>query len=167
MNRITVATFPSRAAADPLQHRLMESGIQAEIHDELRLEKLWFVSKPQTGIRLDVPVQQFEQAHQLLLAWDVADGALRQTIRCPECKSLQVDYPQFTRKSLLPNVMMGISAAVGLVEKEYYCVDCHYTWPREGTKASVLRAHMAPYYFIDGIAQSSEPGIATKIGIMK
>ena len=157
MNRLAVAIFPNRAAAEPLQHRLIESGIQAEMHDELRLEKLWFTSKPQAGIRLEVPAQQFEQAYKLLLSWDDADGALRQAIRCPECKSLRVDYPQFTKKSLLPNVVMGISSAVGLVEKEYYCEDCHYTWPKEGTKASVRRPNMAPYYFIDGIAQESAP----------
>src|SRR4051812_2299857 len=120
MNRIAVAIFPNRAAAEPLQHRLVESGVQAEVHDELRLEKLWFVSKPQAGARLEVPAPQYERAHQLLLSWDAAEGALRRAIRCPECKSLRVDYPQFTRKSLLPNVVMGLSAAVGLVEKEYY-----------------------------------------------
>jgi hypothetical protein len=153
MSKISVAIFPNRAGAEPLRDRLAQFGIQAELHDELRLEKLWFVTKPQAGVRLEVPTQQFERAYQLLLDWDAAEGALRQAIRCPECKSMRVDYPQFTRKSLLPNIVMGLSAAVGLVEKDYYCEDCHYTWPKEGTKASVLRPHMAPYYFIEGVAQ--------------
>jgi len=154
MMRIPVATFSNRAKAEPLQKRLAESGIQAEIHDELRLEKLWYVSKPATGVRLEVPANQFERAEQLLLDWDASEGALREAIRCPECKSLRVDYPQFTRKSMLTNVMMGLAAELHLMEKEYYCQDCHYTWPKEGTKPRRDRPHMSPHYFIEGIEQT-------------
>src|SRR5438094_6300496 len=100
MNRMPVANFSHRAKAEPLQRRLVESGLQAEIHDELRLEKLWFVSKPAAGVRVEVPVHQFQRANQLLLASDAAEQTLHEAIRCPECKSLRVDYPQFTRKSM-------------------------------------------------------------------
>ena len=154
MTRIPVALFSDRAKAEPLQKRLVESGIQAEIHDELRLEKLWFVSKPATGVRLEVPAEQFERALQLLINWDVAEGALREAVRCPECKSLRVDYPQFTRKSMLTNVAMGLVAELGLVDKEYYCEDCHFTWPKEGSKPRRDRPHMSPYYFIEGVEQT-------------
>src|SRR5438094_2398265 len=149
MNRMPVANFSHRAKAEPLQRRLVESGLQAEIHDELRLEKLWFVSKPAAGVRLEVPAHQAERAHQLLLSWDAAEHALREAIRCPECKSLRVDYPQFTRKSMLTNLAMGLMAKLRLIEKEFYCQDCHYTWPKEGTRPSRARPHMAPHYSIE------------------
>jgi hypothetical protein len=155
MNRMPVALFGSRAKAEPSQKCLVQGGIQAEIHDELRLEKLWFVSKPSAFVRVEVPAQQYERACQALVDCDTADETLRDAIRCPECKSLRVEYPQFTRKSLLPNLVMGLLATVGRVEKEFYCQDCHYTWPREGTKPSALRPHMAPYYFIEGVEQTS------------
>jgi len=148
-----VALFGGRATAEPLQKRLVESGIKAEIHDELRLEKFWFVSKPAAGARLEVPAQQFPEAHRRMMEWE-PEGALRDAIRCPECKSLRVDYPQFTRKFLIPNLAMGLMAALGALEKEYYCADCHFTWPKEGSKPSALRPHMAPYYFIEGVEQT-------------
>jgi len=154
MNRIPVVTFSHRAKAEPLQRRLVESGLQAEIHDELRLEKLWFVSKPAAGVRIEVPAHQIERACQLALAWDAAERALCDAIRCPECKSLRVDYPQFTRKSIFTNLAMGLMAELRLVDKEYYCQDCHYTWPKEGAKPSRVRPHMAPYYFIEGVEQT-------------
>jgi predicted Zn-ribbon and HTH transcriptional regulator len=155
MNRIPVAIFSHRAKAEPLQRRLVESGLQAEIHDELRLEKLWFVSKPAAGVRIEVPVQQSERAQQLLLAWDMAEQTLQGAIRCPECKSLRVDYPQFTRKSMFTNLAMGLMAELRLVDKEYYCQDCHYTWPKDGAKPSRARPHMAPYFFIEGVEQTA------------
>ena len=155
MNRMPVAHFSNRAKAQPLQQRLAANGIKAEIHDELRLEKLWFVSKPAAGARVEVPADQFELACQHLHALDATESVLLEAIRCPECKSLRVDYPQFTRKFFIPNLAMGLMAAMGAVEKEFYCEDCHFTWPREGTKRSVLRPHMAPYYFIEGVEQTA------------
>jgi hypothetical protein len=151
MNKMPVALFGSRAKAEPIQKRLVANGIQAEIHDELRLEKLWFVSKLEAGVRLEVPAGQFERAYEMLLVWDESEAALGDAIRCAECKSFRVEYPQVTQNSILPNLVVGFLAAVGHVEKEYYCRDCHFTWPKEGTKPSALRPHMAPYFFIEGV----------------
>jgi|ERR1044071_1472591 hypothetical protein len=155
MNRIPLALFSSSAKAEPLKQRLQKEGIEAEIHEDLRLEKLWFVSKGSAGARLDAPAQDFERAYQLLLDWDRSEDALRDAIRCPECKSLRVDYPQFTRKSFIPNLIMGLSAELGLIEKDFYCQDCHFTWPKEGTRPRATRAHLAPYYFIEGVEQTT------------
>jgi len=155
MNRIPVAHFNGRAKAEPIKQRLAQAGIPAEIHDELRLEKLWFARKEDCGVRLEVPADRFERAEDMLIEWDAKEGALRDAIHCPECGSLRVDYPQFTRKSLLTNLAMGVAANVGLMDKQYYCEDCHFTWPKEGTKPRPNRPHMAPYYFIEGVDQTS------------
>ncbi|HET7625123.1 MAG TPA: hypothetical protein VFM25_07650 [Verrucomicrobiae bacterium] len=157
MNRTSVALFPNAVSAEPLKTRLVQNGIPAEIHDELRLANFWYVSKPGAGVRIEVPTEQFPRAYRLLLQWDAAEGALRDAIRCPECGSLRVDYPQFTRKFFIPNLVIGILATIARVPKEYYCQDCHFTWPKAGTKKSHLRPHMAPYYFIEGVEQTKGP----------
>jgi len=156
-----VALFSRRTSAEQLCSRLRERGIPAEVHEELRLEKLWFVPKGAAGARLEVPAAQFELAERMLLDWDAAD-AFRDAIRCPECGSFLVDYPQFTRKSVMTNLALGLVSSVGMVEKEFYCQDCHYTWPKEGGRPHRVRPHMAPHYFIEGIAagqavQESKP----------
>ena len=155
MNRIPIALFNSRSRAEPLRQRLVEHGIAAEIHDELRLEKFWFVSRPSAGARLEVPAAECERACHLLLEWDGSEGILRSAIRCPECRSLRVEYPQCTRKSMTPNLVMGLLATLGRLEKEYYCQDCHFTWPKEGRHPRRRRPHMAPYYFIEGVEQTT------------
>lgn len=155
MNRIPVALFNNRNLAEPIQSRLAQAGIGAEIHDEPGLERLWFISKPKAAVRLDVPANQFESSEQMLVDWDSKEGALHDAIHCPECKSLLVEYPQITRHSILTNLAMGLAAELGLVEKEYYCRECHFTWPREGRVPRPGRAHMAPYYFIEGVEQSA------------
>ena len=158
MNRIPLATFNHNGPAALLQQRLSGNGIPAEVHDGLTLDKrLWFASRPEVGSRLEVPADQFERAYDLMVEWDETEGVLSDAIRCPECQSPRVTYPQFTRRSFLPNLILGTLAAITRVEKEYYCEDCHYTWPREGSKPSRLRPHMAPYYFIEGIEQTQRP----------
>jgi hypothetical protein len=149
-----VATFACSTHAEPLRKRLIENGIPAEVHDELKLEKCWFVAKPAAGVRIEVPAHVYERAYQLLFQWDTSEGALLNAIRCPECRSLRIEYPQYTRRSFIPNLVMGTLAAIARVEKEYYCEDCHFTWPKEGVRPSRLRPHMAPYYFIEGVEQT-------------
>jgi len=157
MNKIAVALFSHRAQAEPIRQRLGQAGIAAEIQEELWLQRLWYVSKPAAGVSLEVEADQFELAEQLLLAWDIAEGVLRDAIRCPECKSFRVDYPQFARNSVMTNMAAGILAELGLVEKDYYCEQCHYTWPKERIVAPRHRRHMAPYYFIEDVAKTASP----------
>jgi hypothetical protein len=149
MNRMTVALFPNRASAEPLRKCLVDGGIHAEIHDELKLEKLWFVSKNQSGVRVEVPADEFERAENILLARET-EPATRQAIRCPECGALRIQYPQVTQKSMLTNLFMGLAAEVRLVERHYYCEECHCTWPHDPV-SNKPKPHSAPYYFIEGV----------------
>ncbi len=162
MNRIRLALFGDRVTAEPVRSCLLKAGIPAEIHDGLQLERLWFVSKSAAGARLEVPARQFDRSIQLLQEWDAVQGVLRGAIRCPECKSLRVDFPQFTRKSFLTNLAVGLIAELRLVERQYYCEDCHCMWSKQGAKPRRHRAHLAPNYFVEdtgpGILGSEQPG---------
>jgi hypothetical protein len=49
---------------------------------------------------------------------------------------------------------MGLLAELRVLERDFYCEDCHYAWPKEGTRIRQDRPHLAPYYFIEGVEQS-------------
>jgi hypothetical protein len=149
MKRIRVALFPDRSAAATVQERLQHAGIPVNIHEGLGLARLWFVSKSTASVRLEVPAEREDQARQLLLAWDASEGALSRAVRCPECGSLRVDFPQFARRSLLTNLALGLVAELGLVKKEYYCQYCHCLWPRPGETPVRPRRHTAPQHFLE------------------
>jgi len=143
MNKTSIALFNCRSDGETIQRRLVESGVPAELHDCSVVK----------GARLDVPTENFERSYTLLQNWDAAESGIRGAIRCPECRSFRVDFPQYTHKSALPNLLIGFLANIHVLPKEFYCHDCHFTWPKEGTRPSRVRPHMAPYYFIDGIPQ--------------
>lgn len=150
-----VALFADRAKAEPVQQRLAREGFHAIIEVRPPLAALWFVSRRAACARLEVPGHQFEQAEQFLLDWDAAEGALRQAVRCPECHSLQVVYPQYAEHSLLTNLALGLLAEARFIERGFYCQDCHYTWPKQGARARRTRPNLAPFYFIEGVEQTS------------
>jgi transposase-like protein len=51
-------------------------------------------------------------------------------LRCPQCNSTRIEYPQLTRKFLTP-ALAGILFALKVFPKEFYCQDCHFTWTNE------------------------------------
>ena len=154
MSAIPLVHFMDAAKGVPLQRRLADAGISAQVRDTLYLEKLWFISKREAGARLEVSSKEFERACELLLEWD-KEEALEGAVRCPHCRSFRVEYPQFTRKSFIPNVLLGFAATIGL-EKHFYFQDCHYTWPKNAGRPLRVRPHSAPSYFIEGINERKD-----------
>lgn len=148
MNMVTIATYDDPKAAEPLQTRFEKAGIHAEICDESKFEWFWFVSKPVAGIRLKVHKKDFERARRLLKEWDAGEHVLREAVRCPQCGCSRVEYPQITRKFFLPN-LVSVASAMGIFEKEFYCQECEYTWPKDAV-THPPRKHSAPVYFIEG-----------------
>jgi hypothetical protein len=45
-------------------------------------------------------------------------------IRCPQCSSSNIEYPQMTRK--LRRWLVGLLCAAKIIPKEFYCQDCFY-----------------------------------------
>ncbi len=135
--KVTVATFNERSPAEALEKRLEQAGImEASVEDESAIQRArLFAPKPKAHIRLEVPKADLDRAKKLLAEWE-PDGALRGTVRCPECGNSRVQYPQFTRNFLLPNLMSAIFWKLGVMPAEYFCEDCQFTWPAEAVTAT-------------------------------
>ena len=144
--RDPIITFKDCATAEPVRRRLLRAGLAAEIE-----------AKDEAHAEITVPKDQFGRAQQLLLEWaewDASEEILREAIRCPECGSLQVQYPQFVRRAFVPNLLLGLGSRIRLIDKEYHCANCHFRWPKHGTKRSALYPKREPYRFVDGVEQS-------------
>jgi transposase-like protein len=128
---VTIATFSETAKAKRLQERLQQSGVKADIHNEGHLQQVAFMSKPQANVKLQVEDNDFERAQALLVEWETSDPDIGAAIiRCPQCNSSRIEYPQLTRKAITP-AMAGVLFALKIFPKEFYCEDCHFTWSNE------------------------------------
>ena len=126
---ITLATFNEMDKAEPLKEKFKAAGIWSEIYDESSAQKTWFMTgTPKAHIRLRVKKEDFDAAQKLLAEWDAAEGVLKDAVRCPECGSSRIEYPQFSRRT---GVTAGFAllAAAGIIGRSYYCENCQFTWP--------------------------------------
>ena len=136
---ISIVSFNEREPADKLAARLRAAGINAEVFDESHEQK-WhlFQLQPHAHMRVRVRPTESDRALQQLLDWDAEDQCLAQAVRCPSCNSTRVEYPQFSRKTLL-GALPAIAASAGVIERDYYCEACHFTWPADPPKAEPER----------------------------
>lgn len=148
MKTMRVAIFNEYAEAVRVAHLLAKAGLEPRLHGEPGFAKFWFVPKQEAVVGVEVPARDISRCRELFLYWERADGALHGAVRCPECHSLRVNYPQFTEKSLFTNLIMGVLVELRFVEREFYCEDCHCMWTKPNRKEKRVRAHMAPDYFL-------------------
>ncbi|MDQ6808573.1 MAG: DUF2007 domain-containing protein [Verrucomicrobiota bacterium] len=126
---VTIATFNEPAKARHLKDRLTAAGVKADVHNEGSLQAVGMMSKPQANAKVFIEEADFEKAQNLMVEWETTDPDIGAAIRCPQCKSPRVEYPQMTRKFHTPwiaNILFGLR----IIEKEFYCQDCHFTWSK-------------------------------------
>ena len=127
---VTIATFNEPDKAKRLKQRFQEAGIRADIHNERHLQ-MAFMSRPQANAKIMVEDGDFDRAQNLMIEWETSDPDVAAAIiRCPQCGSSQIEYPQMTRKFLTPG-LVALLCAMKIIPKEFYCQDCHYTWSNE------------------------------------
>lgn len=128
---VTIATFDDPAKAKRLKERFQQAGLKADIHNEGHLQQVAFMSKPHANVKVQVDDNDFEKAQSLMLEWETSDPDIAAAmIRCPQCGSSRIEYPQLTRKFLTP-AMASVLFALKMFPKEFYCEDCHFTWSNE------------------------------------
>lgn len=127
MRSAILATFNDRDHAQPVVDRLQQAGFHATIYDETNWQKRHFAERL-ASVKVKVDENEREKALHRLKDWDTAEHFLDQAVCCPECGSADVDYPQVTRKFILPTLHTFLYR-LRILEKEFYCNTCHHAWP--------------------------------------
>jgi hypothetical protein len=128
---VTIATFNEPAKAKSLKQRFQQAGLRTDIHNEGHLQQVAFMSRPQANVKLMVDDDEFERAQSLMVEWEKNEPDIAAAIiRCPQCNSCNIEYPQMTRKAITPG-MVSLLWALRILPKEFYCQDCHFTWNNE------------------------------------
>jgi transposase-like protein len=128
---VTIATFNEPVKAKSLKQRFQQAGVRTDIHNEGHLQQVAFMSRPQANVKLMVDDDDFERAQSLMVEWEKNEPDIATAmIRCPQCNSSNIEYPQMTRKAITPG-MISLLWALRILPKEFYCQDCHFTWSNE------------------------------------
>lgn len=121
-----VAVFENLNTARALETFLRANAFEARTYDDKLFRCFLFLRPPQVTYRVQVRKTQFAGAVKLLDAQPPA--ALNQAIHCPACGSLRVNYPQMTRRFILPTIVLHLGIIFRIIEHECYCENCHHMW---------------------------------------
>ncbi len=130
MKTITVATFDDKDSANHLQERLAQEGFHAEVVDDTGFQKRRLVNEPRAAFHVNVTQEELLRAAQRLHEMEMTERVMDSAVHCPQCHSGRVEYPQLTRKFYSPD-FVSLFMMLGVLEKKYFCQDCHYTWSNE------------------------------------
>jgi len=126
-----------------LVHMLHERGVEAGLLNETADQTLrFFTGKPHAQFRVTVLEENVERAlaefakMQPLPPERAQECPVTHVIRCPDCGSTQIEYPQFSRNTLV-GALPSIASSMGMIEKDFFCRVCHFTWePPKDTPAA-------------------------------
>lgn len=131
---IAIASYDHMPPAVALVKELSQRGFEAGLINETAEQALkFFTAHAHAQFRVTVPPEEMLPALAAISTMpespleEADECPVRQVIRCPDCKSTLVEFPQFSRKTVI-GALPSLAAAAGLIEQNYYCSHCHFTW---------------------------------------
>ncbi len=129
---ITIATFNEAGPAEALKDRFIDAGYHADLVDDSGAQAIFLMNlHPRAHMKVQLRKEEYERAKDLLQQWE-KEGVLAQAVRCPQCGSSRIEYPQFSRRTA-GSIFFALLSAAHLIPREYYCEDCQFTWPDKVT----------------------------------
>ena len=124
----SIAAFDDEESAKALAKRMSDDGVEAISNSDSAEQLMMFYNPhPRAQHHVLVSGQNLEMALQWLSRLDANDPVMASAIRCPDCGSTRIEFPQFSRKTIVGS-LPSIGAALGLIKRQFYCTACHFTW---------------------------------------
>ena len=139
-----LAAFDHPGPARALAAFLEQQGFQVRFYDERKLQRWWFLARPLAGVCVQVPEEIVPEAREFLK--ERGKSYLQAAIHCPSCNSTRVQYPQMTRKNIMPTLVAHCLVALRLMRHQCYCDDCHYAWVRRSHTERPARGAKVPLF---------------------
>jgi hypothetical protein len=121
-----VAVFENLTDGQALATQLNDHRLEARAYDDKAFRYFLFLRPPQITYRVQVRRNAAKAAAAFLAAQKPA--VLARAIHCPDCGSLQINYPQMTRRFILPTILLHLGIIFRIIHHQAYCEACHFTW---------------------------------------
>jgi len=143
---VAVAVYKDLEDGKVLESFLKAKGMEARLYDDRWFRYFLFLRPPQVTHQVQVREGVLAAAGELLRS--AAPAVLDKALHCPSCGSLQVNYPQMTRKFIMPTVILHLGIIFRLIEHQCYCEHCHEMWVLPEKNAIVRKTRtLKPFPF--------------------
>lgn len=131
-----IASFEDLDSSRVFQAYLARRKLDSRVWHNPALRVLLFWRPPQSVYHVQVPGNFHHFAKEL--AEKNPLDILDQAIHCPQCGSLEIEYPCFTRPSLLAKAFLVPGLLLRITDHQCQCLKCHSQWslPRRGPSAA-------------------------------
>jgi hypothetical protein len=137
---VSVAVYEHEGEARKLERFLQGRKFEARTYDDKVMRALLFLRPPQKTHRVQVRMNDFKVVAHLVTQDAEAGELLEDSLHCPDCGSLHVQYPQMTRRFVLPTVLLHAGILLRIIDHEAYCEHCHFVWHLTGQPVVVPQA---------------------------
>lgn len=121
-----IALFESVEAGRVLEMFLRDNGVEARTYDDKWFRYFLFLRPPTVIHHVQVRKHHELEAAKLLEKYQPA--VLAKAMHCPACGSLRLNYPQMTRRFVLPTILLHVGIILRIIDHECYCEHCHHVW---------------------------------------
>jgi hypothetical protein len=125
---VNVAIFENVGDGQMLEMDLKGKGFETRTYNDKLFQCFLFLCPPRATFRVQVRGNDFKNATYFLDHEPATSALLQKAIRCPSCGSLRVQYPQMTRRFLLPTLLLHLGIIFRVIVHEAYCESCHCLW---------------------------------------
>jgi hypothetical protein len=125
---VNIAVFENYNDGQVLETFLKDRRLEARTYNDRLLQLFLFLCPPRATFRVQVRANAFRAAAELLESVPEVLPIVQRAIHCPSCDSLRVEYPQMTRKFVLPTVLLHLGIIFRVIQHEAYCENCHHIW---------------------------------------
>jgi len=142
-----VAIFENASDGKMLEMDLKNKGFETRTYNDKLLQCFLFLCPPHATIRVQVRGSEFKNAMYFVENEPAMATLLQKAIHCPSCSSLRVQYPQMTRKFLLPTLLLHLGIIFRVITHEAYCDSCHWLWslPKSRSPLAPKRAQQIQF----------------------
>jgi hypothetical protein len=124
----SVAIFENANDGQMLEMDLKNKGFETRTYIDKLLQCFLFLCPPHATIRVQVRANDSKNVTYFLDHEPATSALLQRAIRCPFCGSLRVQYPQMTRRFLLPTLLLHLGIIFRFIAHQAYCESCHWLW---------------------------------------
>lgn len=125
---VNLAVFEQERDARKLEKYLQDHKFETRTYDDKIMRLLLFLRPPEKTYRVQVRGGDLKTVAHIVKHEADAVPFLKDSLHCPSCGALCVQYPQMTRRFIMPTVILHAGILLRLIEHEAYCESCHFIW---------------------------------------
>ncbi|HEY1661274.1 MAG TPA: hypothetical protein VGI03_02555 [Verrucomicrobiae bacterium] len=143
---VDVAVFESASEGKTLEAFLKDKKFEARTYDDKLLRYFLFLRPPRVTYRVQIRESEFKIVATILEK--ESPPVLNQAFHCPSCGSLRINYPQMTRKFLMPTILLHLGIIFRVIDHGAYCEHCHHVWnlPKDGMAVTPKERPAKPFF---------------------